>query len=82
LSKSLSLLPPAGSDFVVEVVITAFQRLCEEIEPKELDLISKCIYQKINDSVANGCILHLSHLLSLLISIVQIHNGRRFYGEP
>ncbi|KAE8036875.1 hypothetical protein FH972_009508 [Carpinus fangiana] len=68
-----------GSDFVVEVVITAFQRLCEEIEPKELDLISKCIYQKINDSVANGCILHLSHLLSLLISIVQIHNGRRFY---
>lgn len=81
MSKSLSP-PPAGSDSVVEVVITAFRRLCEEIEPKELDFISKCLYQKINDSVTNGCILHLSRLLSLLISIVHIHNGRKFYGEP
>ena len=79
----LSLFVPfAGSDAVVEVIITAFQRLCENTEPKELDLMWKCLYEKITECVTNGCILHLSRLLSLLISVVQIHNGQRVYGKP
>lgn len=41
----------------------------------------KCLYEKITECVTNGCILHLSRLLSLLISIVQIHNGQIVYGE-
>lgn len=68
-----------GSDAVVEVIATAFQRLCEEIDQKELVLIFKHIYQNIGNCMTNGCILHLSHLLSLLISIVQIHKGRRVH---
>ncbi|KAG6678404.1 hypothetical protein I3842_14G078800 [Carya illinoinensis] len=68
-----------GSEAVLEVVISAFQRLCEDIEAKELDFMLKYLYKKITNSVIGGSILHLSNLLSLLISIVQIHNGRMVY---
>lgn len=85
LSLSMSYPPQkktlAGSEAVLEVVISAFQRLSEDIESKELDFILKYLYTKITKCVIGGSIFHLSHLLSLLISIVQIHNGRMVYGE-
>lgn len=81
LSMSSPSPPPAGSEAVLEVVISAFQRLCEDIEAKELDFMLKYLYKKITNCVIGGSILHLSNLLSLLISIVQIHNGQMVYGE-
>lgn len=66
-----------GSDSVVEVVTAAFQRLCEELEPTELNLMWGCLYEEITDAVSNGCSLHLSRLLSLLISTVQIDYVRK-----
>ncbi|XP_031259480.1 small subunit processome component 20 homolog isoform X1 [Pistacia vera] len=63
-----------GSD-VVEVVISAFQRICDSFEPKELHLMSECLYQEIIDCIANGCLLHLSNLLSLRIATIQIDKG-------
>lgn len=66
-----------GSDSVVEVVTGAFQRLCEELEPTELNLMWGCLYEEITDAVSNGCSLHLSRLLSLLISTVQIDFVRK-----
>ncbi|THG05804.1 hypothetical protein TEA_026415 [Camellia sinensis var. sinensis] len=66
-----------GSDSVVEVVTAAFQRLCEELEPTELNLMWGCLYEEITDAVSNGCLLHLSRLLSLLISTVQIDYVRK-----
>ncbi|XP_059666315.1 uncharacterized protein LOC132312087 [Cornus florida] len=60
-----------GSDTVLEVVISAFKSLCEELEPTELSLMWICLYEEITHHVTNGCNLHLSHLLSLLISTVQ-----------
>lgn len=70
-----------GSENVVEVLILAFQRLCEVTERKELNLMWKCFYVEIIDSVRNKLFRRLDHLLSLLISTVQINDGRGVSGE-
>ncbi|KAL4289520.1 hypothetical protein GQ457_14G012480 [Hibiscus cannabinus] len=64
-----------GSDAILEVVATTFQKLPEELEPKELALMWECLYQEISDSLANEAFLHLSRLLSLLISSIQVNSG-------
>uniref|UniRef100_A0A803Q1W1 ARM repeat superfamily protein n=1 Tax=Cannabis sativa TaxID=3483 RepID=A0A803Q1W1_CANSA len=61
---------------VVEVLILSLQRLCEIIEPKELNIMWKCLHMEIADSVKNKSLTRLSHLLSLLVSTVQINDGR------
>ncbi|XP_048334306.2 uncharacterized protein LOC107422300 isoform X3 [Ziziphus jujuba] len=66
-----------GSDTIVEVLILAFQRLCEEIEPNELKLMWKCLYVEVADCIKNKRVVRLSYLLSLLVSMVQINDGRR-----
>lgn len=43
--------------------------------------MSECLYQEITACLANGCLLHLSNLLSLLIAIIQIDKGCKFSGE-
>ncbi|KAL0288362.1 UNVERIFIED_CONTAM: Small subunit processome component 20 [Sesamum calycinum] len=60
-----------GSGAVLEVLILAFQRLYAELDPVELTFIWKCLCNKITDCVPNGKSLHLSRLLTLLISVVQ-----------
>ncbi|XP_058180952.1 uncharacterized protein LOC131299427 isoform X1 [Rhododendron vialii] len=57
-----------GSQSVLEVVTIAFQRLCEELEPTELKLLWRCLFEEIKDAVSSGGSLHLCRLLSLLIS--------------
>lgn len=56
---------------MIEVVTTAFQRLCEELEPPALKLMWGCFFDEIKDAVSSGRSLHLSRLLSLLISTVH-----------
>ncbi|RVW99796.1 hypothetical protein CK203_029213 [Vitis vinifera] len=68
-------LPLSGSDSVAEVIITVFQRLCEELESKELNLLWDCFYEDITECVTNGCSMHLTRLLFLLVSTLQIDNG-------
>ncbi|OMO88554.1 Down-regulated-in-metastasis protein [Corchorus olitorius] len=65
---------PEGADAILEVVIASFQKISEEVEPSELTLMWECLYQEINDSEASGSFLHLSRLLSLLISAVQVNS--------
>lgn len=74
-------LPFAGSETVLEVVISSFQRLCKELKLEELTLMWHCVYQKIAECLSNEYLIHLSRLLSLLISTVQINNGHRVFGE-
>ncbi|KAL5542673.1 hypothetical protein UlMin_010383 [Ulmus minor] len=62
---------------VVEVLILAFQRLCEVIETKDLNLMWRCLYGEITNSVNNKYFMRLSCLLSLLISTAQINDRRR-----
>ncbi|KAI3823108.1 hypothetical protein L1987_04536 [Smallanthus sonchifolius] len=63
-----------GSNPVVEVVITVFQRLCKELQPSELKLLLEREQKEVYESVSNGHSRHLTHLLSLFISTLQIDN--------
>ncbi|KAK6941816.1 U3 small nucleolar RNA-associated protein 20, N-terminal [Dillenia turbinata] len=63
------------SDTAVEVVKTSFKRLCEELEPEELNLFWECFFLEITDSTSNGSLLHLSRVLFLLVSCIQLGNG-------
>ncbi|XP_062008273.1 U3 small nucleolar RNA-associated protein 20 [Rosa rugosa] len=65
-----------GSATVIEVLISALQRLCEDLDSKELNLMFECLYQEIKGCVTNGGVLRLSRLLSLLVSTVQVKNGK------
>ena len=76
--SSLRACVRAGSP--LEVVTVSKKGLCEEIEPSDLDLMGDCLYEEITDAVSNRCSLHLSHLLSLLISTVQISYNQKIYG--
>lgn len=78
---SLFALWLIGSDTVLQVLTLTFQRLCEEIEPEELTLFWKCICEEITDSIKNECAMHLSNLLALLISTIQINEGRNVSGK-
>ena len=77
----LSSLTDLDEDPVIEVLILTFQRLFEVIEPKDLNLMWRCLHVEINDSVKNESFTRLSRLLSLLISTVQINGGRRVFGK-
>jgi U3 small nucleolar RNA-associated protein 20 len=61
-----------GSDIIVEVVIETIRRICEEIEPTEMNVIFECLHEEIDDSWNNGNSLHLKRLLSVLISTLQV----------
>ncbi|XP_010257842.1 PREDICTED: small subunit processome component 20 homolog [Nelumbo nucifera] len=63
-----------GSDTIVEVVTITFQRLCEELQ-QELNLIFDCLLVEISDCVIQEQLLHLTRLLSILISTVQFTTG-------
>ncbi|KAL6569638.1 hypothetical protein OROMI_014152 [Orobanche minor] len=60
-----------GSRAFVEVLILAFERLYANLDPLGLTFILKCLCEKIAHSVVNENPVHLSRLLTLLISMVQ-----------
>ncbi|KAL3506473.1 hypothetical protein ACH5RR_031855 [Cinchona calisaya] len=60
-----------GSDCVLEVVVSTFQRLSNELGPMELSLMWDCLYGEIIESISNGHSGHLGRLLSLLACLVQ-----------
>ncbi|PIA45006.1 hypothetical protein AQUCO_01700514v1 [Aquilegia coerulea] len=64
-----------GSLVVVEVVTGTFQRVCEELHPKELILMWDCLFAEVSSSLGDGNLSHLCHVLSLLISSIQFSNG-------
>ncbi|XP_011045607.1 PREDICTED: U3 small nucleolar RNA-associated protein 20-like [Populus euphratica] len=66
-----------GSNTVDEVLTTTLQRLCEELEPKELDFLWNSLYQKIDYYAINDHLPYLSRFLSLLISSAQINDGHK-----
>ncbi|CAH2042259.1 unnamed protein product, partial [Thlaspi arvense] len=55
-------------------------KLCEELEAVELTLMWDSLYEELSEAVSNGSLLHLNHLLSLLISTVQIDYVRKITG--
>ncbi|XP_076896866.1 uncharacterized protein LOC143550000 [Bidens hawaiensis] len=68
---------PEGSNPVVEVVTTVFQRLCEELQSSELKLLLQREQKEISEAVSNGHSHHLTYLLSLFISTLETDNMHR-----
>ncbi|KAM1823011.1 hypothetical protein ACFX1X_025378 [Malus domestica] len=66
-----------GSETVLEVLKSALEILCVDLDSKELNLMFNCLYREITDCVINGGVERLSRLLSLLVSTVQVKNGQR-----
>ncbi|KAJ6777070.1 hypothetical protein OIU74_001111 [Salix koriyanagi] len=66
-----------GSNTVDEVLTTTLQRLCEELEPKELHFLWNSLYKKIDYNALNDNLPCLSRFLSLLISSAQINDGHK-----
>lgn len=60
-----------GAEAILEVLVLALQRLCEELEATELELMWVCLYDEITECVTQGHLLHLGRLLSLLVSTLQ-----------
>ena len=69
-----------GSDAILEVIKCVCQRLCEEMEPKELDMIWKCLFGEIMDAITNGYVLRINQILMLLTSAVQNVNWKQISG--
>lgn len=70
-----------GSNPVVEVLITVFQRLCEELQSSELKLLLQCEKEEIYKSISSGRSLHLTHLLSLFVSTMENDNVHKIIGK-
>ncbi|XP_043723794.1 small subunit processome component 20 homolog [Telopea speciosissima] len=64
-----------GSDTILAVLSTSFERLAEDLQPKELNLIFSCLLDKIYGCVSDESNKHLSYLLYLLNSFVKFGHG-------
>ncbi|XP_057768678.1 uncharacterized protein LOC130988750 [Salvia miltiorrhiza] len=56
---------------VLEVLVLTFERLHAKLDPVEHSFISKCLMEKITESLTNGNSKHLTRLLALLVSTLQ-----------
>lgn len=71
----------SGSTTILDIEITTFERLCEELEPGGLTLIRNCFYEEIVACITDTSILHLTRLLKLLTATVRVKNGRLVEGN-
>lgn len=65
----------------MEVVSLVLQRICEDLEAEKLSAMWEYLYKKINKSISNKKSVHLSRLLSVLMAVVKIKEGRKVHGE-
>ncbi|XP_038874757.1 LOW QUALITY PROTEIN: small subunit processome component 20 homolog [Benincasa hispida] len=68
-----------GSGGILEVLKCVCQRLCEEMDPKELDMIWKCLFEEITDAISNDYMVYINHLLMLLASAAQNVNWKKLH---
>ncbi|XP_028759690.1 small subunit processome component 20 homolog isoform X2 [Neltuma alba] len=76
-SKAIYSIGDKESGTVLRIIQSVFEKLCEMMEPDELNLVWKCLYEEVEDCACTGGISHLRCLLSVLISAVKVHNGRK-----
>lgn len=71
----------SGSDGIVEVIAGACERICEDLEAKELSLIFDCLYKEIRESIAENSMVRANRLLTVLVSSVGVDYGRKISGD-
>jgi len=62
---------PDGSSTIHEVMTGLIQRLCDEVDPKELPLMYTCLFEEINCCLKDGCLEHLKCLIDFLAFALQ-----------
>ncbi|XP_057754877.1 uncharacterized protein LOC130974144 isoform X1 [Arachis stenosperma] len=62
---------------VLEIVKSAFNKLCDRMEAKELSLVWDFLYKEISECVSSGDVKHLRRILSVLVSAVKMQNGQK-----
>ncbi|KAL9251872.1 Small subunit processome component 20-like protein [Drosera capensis] len=72
-----SLSENTGSNVVAEVLSGSLQKLCADMDSKELMLVWDCLCQEITDCINDGSSLHLTRLLSVLTSTASFDRGRK-----
>jgi U3 small nucleolar RNA-associated protein 20 len=60
----IALTQYAGSSTIREVITGVIQRLCNEVDQKELALVYTCLFEEINSCIKDDCLEHLKHLIN------------------
>jgi hypothetical protein len=70
-----------GSGGVVEVIAGVLNRLCTDVDKKELGLMYTCLLDAIKSSMENDCIEHLNLILGLLSFAIQTTRRSKSFGK-
>ncbi|KAE9587003.1 hypothetical protein Lalb_Chr23g0269101 [Lupinus albus] len=62
---------------ILKVVKSVFKKLCQTMEPKELNLVWDCLYEEVSKGVSTRNMQHLRCILSVLVSAVKVQNGQK-----
>ncbi|XP_045811204.1 small subunit processome component 20 homolog isoform X1 [Trifolium pratense] len=62
---------------ILNIIKSVFKKLCETMEPEELNLAWSCLYKKVHECVSTGNITHLRRILSVLVSAVKVQKGQK-----
>ncbi|XP_058734295.1 uncharacterized protein LOC131606025 [Vicia villosa] len=65
------------SKTILNIIKAVFEKLCETIEPKDLNLVWSCLYKEVHDCVSTGNIRHLRRILPVLVSAVEVRKGQK-----
>jgi RNA polymerase-interacting CarD/CdnL/TRCF family regulator len=66
---------------ILNIIKSVFKKLCETMEPKELNLAWVCLYKEVHECVSTGNITHLGRILSVLVSAVKVQRGQKVSGK-
>ena len=78
LSLSASI---SESSTVLNIIKSVFKKLCETMEPKELNLVWSCLYKEVHECVNTENIRHLRRILSVLVSAIKVQKGQNVSGK-
>ncbi|CAK8567091.1 unnamed protein product [Lathyrus sativus] len=65
------------STTILNIIKIVFKKLCETMEPKELNLVWSCLYKEVHECVSTGNIRHLRCILTVLVSAVEVEKGQK-----
>ncbi|CAI8597993.1 unnamed protein product [Vicia faba] len=65
------------SKTILNIIKIVFKKLCETMEPKELNLVWSCLYKEVHECGSTGNIRHLRRILSVLVSAVKVQKGQK-----
>ena len=71
INNNHCIVQNAGSSTIHEVMTGLIQRLCDEVDPKELPLMYTCLFEEINCCLKDGCLEHLKCLIDFLAFALQ-----------